>query len=112
MVVAERLSGAIRSGDLLARLAGDEFVVLARDLVGGAELDQLASRLAGAFADPVQLGDSAVPVRASIGTTLFTAGQHSEEVLHRADTAMYEAKREAAHSRLLTGVPVPRSVVS
>jgi diguanylate cyclase (GGDEF)-like protein len=108
-VVAERLSGAIRSGDLLARLAGDEFVVLAKDVLAGAELDQLAGRLAGAFADPVQLGDSAVPVRASIGTTLFTAGQTSEEILHRADTAMYEAKREAAHRSLLAGVPGPRS---
>jgi len=108
-VVAERLSGAIRSGDLLARLAGDEFVVLAKDVLAGAELDQLAGRLAGAFADPVQLGDSAVPVRASIGTTLFTAGQNSEEILHRADTAMYEAKRDAAHRSLLAGVPGPRS---
>ena len=108
-VVAERLSGAIREGDLLARLAGDEFVVLARGVLGGAELDRLADRLAGAFADPVQLGDSAVPVRASVGRTLFTAGQHSEEVLHRADTAMYEAKRESAHRSLLAGLPGPRS---
>jgi diguanylate cyclase (GGDEF)-like protein len=108
-VVAERLSGAIREGDLLARLAGDEFVVLARGVLGGPELDRLADRLAGAFADPVQLGDSAVPVRASVGSTRFTAGQHSEEVLHRADTAMYEAKRESAHRSLLADLPGPRS---
>jgi diguanylate cyclase (GGDEF)-like protein len=107
-VVAERLSGAIRGGDLLARLAGDEFVVLARDLHESDELDRLSGRLAAAFSSPVQLGDSAVPVRASVGTTLFTAGQHSEEVLHRADTAMYEAKRESAHRSLLAGVPDPR----
>jgi diguanylate cyclase (GGDEF)-like protein len=108
-VVAERLSGAVRDGDLLARLAGDEFVVLAKGMRGGAELDRLAGRLAGAFADPVQLGDSAVPVHASIGSTLFAAGQHSEEVMHRADTAMYEAKRENAHRSLLAGLPGPRS---
>jgi diguanylate cyclase (GGDEF)-like protein len=108
-VVAERLSAAVRDGDLLARLAGDEFVVLAKDVLGGSELDRLAGRLAGAFAEPVQLGDSAVPVRASVGSTLFTAGQESEEVLHRADTAMYEAKRESAHRSLLADVPGPRS---
>ena len=108
-VVAERLSAAVRDGDLLARLAGDEFVVLAKDVLGGSELDRLAGRLAGAFAEPVQLGDSAVPVRASVGSTLFTAGQDSEEVLHRADTAMYEAKRECAHRSLLADVPGPRS---
>ena len=108
-VVAERLSGAIRDGDLLARLAGDEFVVLAKGMLDAAELDRLADRLTRAFADPVQLGESAVPVRASIGSTVFTAGQPSEEILHRADTAMYEAKRDSAHRSLLAGVAGPTS---
>ncbi len=99
-VVAERLSAAVREGDTLARLAGDEFVVLARDVRAPADLARLARRLTAAFTEPVRLGDTAVPVRASIGTTLFTAGEECQAVLHRADTAMYEAKRESSRHDL------------
>ncbi|HET6531600.1 MAG TPA: sensor domain-containing diguanylate cyclase [Actinoplanes sp.] len=101
IVVAERLAAALAGGGLLARLAGDEFVVLSTEVHGAADLAELADRLARVFAEPVRLGDTTVPVRASIGTTLFTAGQDREDVLHRADTAMYEAKRSLAHRELL-----------
>jgi diguanylate cyclase (GGDEF)-like protein len=100
-VVAERLSVAVRDGDVLARLSGDEFVVLARDVHNTADLAGLADRVMAAFAEPVLLGEAAVPVRASIGTTLFTAGQDCQDVLHRADTAMYEAKRAGSHRELM-----------
>ncbi len=100
-VVAERLSAAIRAGDMLARLAGDEFVVLARDVHERTDLARLAERVQAAFAEPVLLGETAIPVRASIGTTLFTAGQDCQDVLHRADTAMYEAKRDSSRRELL-----------
>jgi diguanylate cyclase (GGDEF)-like protein len=100
-VVAQRLSAAVRDGDLLARLAGDEFVVLAGGVHDTTDLVRLADRMKAAFAEPVLLGNTAVPVHASIGTTLFTAGQDCQDVLHRADTAMYEAKRECSRRELL-----------
>jgi diguanylate cyclase (GGDEF)-like protein len=103
-VVAERLAGAIRGDDVVARLAGDEFVVLARHVRDPAGLARLAERVTAVFAEPVMVGDTAVAVRASIGTTLFTAGQDCQEVLHRADTAMYEAKRESARRDLMAGL--------
>jgi diguanylate cyclase (GGDEF)-like protein len=92
-VVAERLSAGLRHGELVARLAGDEFVVLSPDLRRPAELTALADRVSTAFRAPIMLGDTATTVRASIGTALFTAGQDCQEVLHRADAAMYRAKR-------------------
>ena len=91
-VVARRLTGAVRDGDLVARLAGDEFVVLARG-VGADQLGDLRERVAAAFAEPVRLGDRLVPVRASTGATLFTPGEPCEDVLHRADAEMYAIKR-------------------
>jgi diguanylate cyclase (GGDEF)-like protein len=94
IVVAERLSAGLRHGELVARLAGDEFVVLAPGLRSPAELTELADRVSTAFGAPIVLGDTATTVRASIGTALFTAGQDCQEVLHRADAAMYRAKRE------------------
>ena len=111
-VVAERLSAVVRAGDVLARLAGDEFVVLAGDVRGPADLAELSERVATAFAEPVRLNDTAVAVRASIGGALFTAGQNREDVLHRADLAMYEAKRGTRRSGRGAGTPIPADVVA
>ena len=47
-------------------------------------------------------------MRASIGTTLFTAGQDCQDVLHRADTAMYEAKRDSSRREFLPDLPSPK----
>jgi diguanylate cyclase (GGDEF)-like protein len=106
-VVAERLSAAVAGRGLLARLAGDEFVVLVNDVDGPTGSARLAGEIHAVFEQPVVVDATAVPVRASIGTTLFTAGQESEDVLHRADTAMYEAKRASSHRDLLADRPTP-----
>jgi len=106
-VVAERLSAVVRGTDMLARLAGDEFVVLAGDVRDPAQLAELSERVAGAFAQPVLLDGTSVPVRASIGGALFTAGQTREDVLHRADLAMYTAKRRTGRSEPGAGTPIP-----
>jgi diguanylate cyclase (GGDEF)-like protein len=105
-VVADRLSAVVRDTDMLARLAGDEFVVLAGDVRGPAQLADLSERVAGAFAEPVVLDDTSVAVRASIGGALFTAGQTREDVLHRADLAMYAAKRTTRRSEPGAGTPI------
>jgi diguanylate cyclase (GGDEF)-like protein len=89
---ATRLRAAVRAEDMVARLAGDEFVVLTRGCVSETMLAELRDRTATAFATPVDLLGQEVTVRASIGSTTFHAGENSEEVLHRADLAMYEAK--------------------
>ena len=111
-VVAERLSAVVRGGDVLARLAGDEFVVLAADVRGPAGLAELSERVASAFAEPVRLNGTIVAVRASIGGALFSAGQDREDVLHRADLAMYQAKRGPRRPGRGAGTPVPADVVA
>jgi diguanylate cyclase (GGDEF)-like protein len=109
-VVADRLSAVVRDGDVLARLAGDEFVVLTADVRGPADLAELTERVAAAFAQPVLLNGTAVAVRASIGGAVFTAGQNREDILHRADLAMYEAKREMRRSGSGTDAPIAAGV--
>jgi diguanylate cyclase (GGDEF)-like protein len=106
-VVADRLSAVVRSTDMLARLAGDEFVVLATDVRDQAQLAELSERVATAFTQPVLLDDTALAVRASIGGALFTAGQDREDVLHRADLAMYTAKRRTRRSEPGAETPIP-----
>jgi diguanylate cyclase (GGDEF)-like protein/PAS domain S-box-containing protein len=91
---AGRLTAAMRPEDTVARIGGDEFVILCEDTDG-----ELAGRLAGelerAFHQPLQLGSDEVLVTVSIGVTVHQPGDGPvtvEELVHDADTAMYRAK--------------------
>jgi diguanylate cyclase (GGDEF)-like protein len=95
IAVAERLTGVLRPGDSLARLSGDEFVVLCEDLADQSEADLIAIRLTAELSRPFVLSSVEVSVTASIGIA-FT-GQDidaPEELLRNADLAMYRSKRD------------------
>ncbi|MBA2280049.1 MAG: EAL domain-containing protein [Acidimicrobiia bacterium] len=94
VMVAQRLTAVLRPGDTLARLSGDEFVILCEDLDGAADADAIATRVGAALATPFFLADTEVEVTASVGIAFSGRGdQLSEQLLHDADTAMYQAKR-------------------
>lgn len=99
VAVAERLTGTLRPGDSLARLSGDEFVVLCEELADRSGADLIAVRLNAELSRPFVLSDVEVNVTASIGIA-FT-GQDvdaPEDLLRDADLAMYRSKRERAGS--------------
>ncbi|WP_104524304.1 sensor domain-containing diguanylate cyclase [Blastococcus atacamensis] len=100
LVVASRLSAQVRGGDVVARLGGDEFALL---LTGadGERLRDVADRLLTAMRAPLEIAGRAVTVTASIGGALAEPGCSAERLLHRADTAMYTAKRAGKDSRAL-----------
>ncbi|HET8583498.1 MAG TPA: bifunctional diguanylate cyclase/phosphodiesterase [Jatrophihabitans sp.] len=92
--VAARLLGVVRAGDTVARLGGDEFAILLED---GGDVDVLSARLLASIAVPVPVSGREVPVRASIGTATVgpeVAAVGIQELLKRADVAMYAAKRQ------------------
>ncbi len=90
--LARRLRGALRPEDLLARLGGDEFAVLL-DVVDAGEAARVAQRLRAALADPVDVRGHVVTTSASVGVVLAAPGTAlPEELLARADAAMYLAK--------------------
>jgi diguanylate cyclase (GGDEF)-like protein len=94
VAIADRLTGLLRPGDSLARLSGDEFVVLCEDLVDAAAADPIAVRLDAGLSEPFQLSGIELTVSASIGLAFTGEGIHSpEELLHDADLAMYQSKR-------------------
>jgi diguanylate cyclase (GGDEF)-like protein/PAS domain S-box-containing protein len=102
VAVAGRLSPGVRTGDCVARLGGDEFAVLL-GTADDARVRRLADRLLQQLRQPVGLAGHAVTVTASIGGTLAVAGDTPESLLHRADTAMYAAKRDGKDAVELSG---------
>ncbi|MBN1092255.1 diguanylate cyclase [Blastococcus sp. TML/M2B] len=95
--VAQRLSPALRAGDLLGRLGGDEFAVVAvLDPDGDVRAAALAlgERLHEQLAEPFPVDGMFVHCSASIGVTSSTAAvRQPAQLLRRADVAMYDAKR-------------------
>jgi diguanylate cyclase (GGDEF)-like protein/PAS domain S-box-containing protein len=94
MTVAKRMKHALRDGDTLARIGGDEFVAVLMDMNDTASSMPLLNRLLEAAAQPVQLLNVALKVSASLGVTFYpqTFDIDAEQLLRQADQAMYQAK--------------------
>jgi diguanylate cyclase (GGDEF)-like protein/PAS domain S-box-containing protein len=90
--VAERLCTVVRASDTVARLAGDEFVVLCPG-TGPEAAQALAHRISAALSRRFDLDGVGVHVSASIGIAHVTLDQDADAVIAAADTAMLEAKR-------------------
>jgi diguanylate cyclase (GGDEF)-like protein len=90
--VAERVQDQLRTGDMVARLGGDEFVVVLRDDEPD-PLDTARGIIAAATAEPLALAMGSVPLTMSAGVAVAKAGTlDADELLHRADVALIEAK--------------------
>ena len=95
VTVTERIRATIRSGDLLGRFGGDEFVVVCSDVAGPSEALEIARSLAhGAFSRTLDHTPGSLPVRASIGVAWADEpGVQAARLIQAADTAMYASKR-------------------
>ncbi|MEV4349541.1 EAL domain-containing protein [Actinoplanes sp. NPDC049596] len=89
VAVASSLAGRLGPGDAVARLGGDEYAMLLRG-DAAATLASIAARLR----EPVRAGAHELVVEASIGLAAARAGDTADELLRRADVAMYEAKAQ------------------
>jgi diguanylate cyclase (GGDEF)-like protein/PAS domain S-box-containing protein len=90
--VADRLSGAVRDGDLLARFSGDEFVIFCPGIKPDSDLDSLPRRVERALADAIDVDGNKVFVRASVGVAVSQGSCDAEQLLADASAAMYQAK--------------------
>jgi diguanylate cyclase (GGDEF)-like protein len=92
-LVADRLRAQLREGDSLARVGGDEFVVLIENYDNSIALSACAQRLVEQLSIPYLLGKKDCHVTVSIGISTFPAdGSDSQSLLKAADVAMYRAK--------------------
>lgn len=91
--VANRLRLCVRSSDTVARLAGDEFTVIATNIRDGQALDPIARKITDALAHPMVLDGSEASISGSVGIAIYPEdGGNADELMRNADAALYHAK--------------------
>jgi diguanylate cyclase (GGDEF)-like protein/PAS domain S-box-containing protein len=93
--VARRLKGCVRDSDTVARIGGDEFVVLLESAGLAANAAAVAEKINDALGQPVQIGASRLQIKPSIGMAFYPEhGSSGEALMKHADEAMYRVKRK------------------
>ena len=120
VAVAARLSGVLRPSDTLARVGGDEFVVLCEGIENEHQAVAIADRLLHSLEVPFDLRGKEQHVTASVGVALTAAGATAQTLLRDADAAMYRAKErgsgryeifdEALRERALSWIEIEREL--
>ena len=116
IAVASRIAGILRPGDTLARLSGDEFVILCEDLDDPPQAHRVARRIGYALSEPFRLSTIELQVSASVGIAFTAPGsgfpeqlsrktgvafddhEVTEQLLREADIAMYQVKNDGGDS--------------
>ena len=96
--IAQRLRTAARDGDTVARIGGDEFLVLMEDIDNAADCAVLAERMLQALAQPVRSGERQISISASIGIVVYPDQGQKGKLIANADAAMYAAKRTGGNT--------------
>ena len=92
IAVADRISGALRADDTAARLGGDEFAALIENVQDPGAVEETASRILAALAEPIIIDGETRYAVASIGITTTPEADNADELLRQADLALYVAK--------------------
>lgn len=91
--VAQQITSAVRKTDVVARIGGDEFVVVLTGISEYGEAERLAQAIAAAIAAPIELDASRLSVGVSLGLSRYPGdGEHADALLKIADERMYEMK--------------------
>ncbi|MBB4844638.1 diguanylate cyclase (GGDEF)-like protein [Paucibacter oligotrophus] len=96
--VAQRLAATARERDTVARIGGDEFVLLMEDVPSMADCAALALRLLAALAEPIVVQGQPLQISGSVGIAVFPDHGEAHKLMVQADAAMYSAKRAGGNT--------------
>lgn len=95
-ITAQRLQSAVREGDYVVRLGGDEFFIVFTQFFVNDDSQYLQHKLKGLFAEPVNFDDYSLKLSISVGISIYPVDGHSvDELLQIADERMYEDKSKS-----------------
>ena len=95
---ADRLMAAVREEDTVARMGGDEFVIILQEINRNDGVDKPVSKILLSVSNTYEIQGGKVNVTASAGVSIYpTHGEDAETLIKSADLAMYEAKRTGKH---------------
>jgi diguanylate cyclase (GGDEF)-like protein/PAS domain S-box-containing protein len=105
VAIAKRLRGCISADDMVVRMSGDEFIVIAQGLPAASAVDYIARRIQEALSAPIEIEGVRLSIISSIGISLCPAdGTNLEQLLKHADIALYRAKsRGRGNHQFFTG---------
>lgn len=90
---ARRLQGSVRESDIVARMGGDEFVIVINQIRDSADIASVAGKIVSAIAQPIIIGANRLASSASVGIAVFPDnGEDRNSLMKSADIAMYHAK--------------------
>ncbi len=101
---ARRIEQCVRKGDMVARVGGDEFIVLLRDVTSH-DACKVAEKITATLSAPFTIGTHTLRVTTSVGVATYpNDGMNATTLIHNADSAMYDAKRSGKNSyRICSG---------
>ncbi len=91
---SRRLERVIRPGDIVARMGGDEFVVLCENLASPDDAEKIATRIVQTIGKPIPVAAGVATVTASVGISIGSLGESAASIVARADEAMYRTKQD------------------
>ncbi len=104
VAMAERLRGLMRASDIVARIGGDEFVAVVTNARSLADIEKVARKVIEECARPLPFSGGSRPVGLSMGVSVFPEdGESVEDLINRADAAMYGVKHGRKHAFAFAG---------
>ena len=101
---AERITSVLRDTDDVARIGGDEFVVLLADVTDAVSAREVAEKIRAAVAKPIRVDDDTINITLSVGVALAETDMESHYLLRNADQALYQAKDQGRDQTVVFGI--------